>query len=252
MFRNIPIKNETQIAAMREGGKYLAEILQAVKKYTQSGMTTGELNDFAEKLISQKNLVPSFKGYQGFPAAITTAVNEEVVHGIPGDRVINEGDIITIDCGIFYKGLHTDAAISYGIGKISKQAEKLLKETENALYVGIDQVKPGVNVGAIGAAIEEYLKPKGITTFQELTGHGVGVKLHEAPYVPNQGPKTNGPILKAGMTLAIEPITCLGTVAEMETLADNWTIVTSNNVLAAQSEHTVLVIETGYEILTQI
>lgn len=251
MFKSHPLKSKEEIAIMRTGGKLLANTLQTVKAYAKPGITTGDLNACAEKFIAENNLVASFKGYQGFPASITTAVNEEVVHGIPGDRVLNDGDIICIDCGIFYKGLHTDAAISFAIGTVTdKKTLTLLKETRNALYLGIDQIKPGNHVGDIGYAIDNYLKGFNIETFRELTGHGVGHKLHEYPYVPNQGQKGEGPILKAGMTLAIEPITCLGK-ARMKTLKDNWTIVTVDGSLASQEEHTVLVTDTGFEILTE-
>jgi len=246
----INIKTPAEIDAMRTGGAILANILEEIKAYTQAGMTTHRLNEYAETLFAKYSVIPSFKGYQGFPAAICTAINDEVVHGIPNNAVIKTGDIIGVDAGVFYKNLHTDSAITFAVGSVSPIAQMLINETTNALWAGINMVKPGNQIGDVSYAIYNHLKKHNITVIPELIGHGVGHKLHEEPQVPNIGKQHSGPTLKPGMTFAIEPITCLGK-RNIETLSDKWTIVTKDGSLACQQEHTVLVTTTGVEVLTE-
>lgn len=247
----IALKTPTEIEAMRTGGQILATILQQLRAYTEPGMTTKQLDEKAEALFEHYQVVASFKGYQGFPGTVCTTVNDEVVHGIPNQTVIKEGDIVTIDCGVYYQDLHTDSAITFGIGSISSDAQHLLEETTNALWEGINMVQPGNRIGDISHAIGSYLKKQNITPIPELIGHGIGRKLHEPPQVPNTGKKHSGPVLKPGMTFAIEPITCLGK-RFIETLDDDWTIVTRDGSLSCQQEHTVLVTHSGVEVLTQL
>lgn len=233
---------------MRICGKILAETLQNLKKAAQPGTTTAQLNDLCLQLCEKNNVTPTFLGYKDFPAAICTSVNNQVVHTIPNEKPLEDGDLLSIDCGITLNGLITDSAISFIIGE-NPEAEKLLKTAKKALQAGIDQVKPGNKVEDIGFAIQNIVQKAGYHIIKHLTGHGVGRKLHEPPVINNFGKKGKGPALVPGMTLAIEPIIGVGT-GQTKTLEDNWTIVTQDNSLAIQVEHTVLVTPQGNEILT--
>ncbi len=255
----IKFKNKEQIAILAEGGKILSKVLSEIVNNAKPGITTGELNFLAEKLIGEFGGIPSFKGYQAawaehvYPAALCVSINDEVVHGIPNDsRVLKEGDIVGFDCGLKYKGLYTDMAISVGIGKISLEAKKLLKVTKQALMSGIKKIKPGRKLSDIAKAINSVVVRNGFSGVKQLCGHGVGFAAHEDPQVPNQWPSpgVRDIILEEGMVLALEPMVNIGDWP-VKTLDDGWTIVTVDGSLSAHFEHTVAVIKDGYKILTQ-
>lgn len=250
MSPHIPIKTPEEIQIMREGGKILAQCLQETKALAKPGISTFELDQFAENFLLNHNGKPSFKGYRGFPATLCTNINEQVVHGIPSKtQILKEGDIISIDCGFFYKGFHTDATVLLGIGKISKEKQKIIKTAGEALSKAIDYLKDGILLGDLSEAIEEVIRGNGYEVIEELTGHGIGRKLHEPPVVTNQRESTT-PILRSGMTIAIEPIFAAGS-GDIVTLEDKWSIVTKDHAIAVQIEHTVLITDDGCEILTE-
>lgn len=247
----IIIKSEREIEIMRQAGKIVALTHEELKKYIQPGITTKELDIIAEKFIRSHDAIPSFKGYNGFNGSICTSVNEELVHGIPGKRVLKEGDIISIDIGAKYNGYHSDSAWTYPVGKISEEDQKLLEVTKTALYKGLEQALPGKRLSNISHAIQTYVESHGFSIVREYVGHGVGKNLHEDPQIPNYGPPGKGPRLKPGMVLAIEPMVNAGK-RYVRTLADNWTVVTTDGKNCAHFEHTIAITETGYEILTKI
>ena len=244
----ISIRSEYELSLLKEAGHIVYLTHQYLKQYIKPGITTKELDKLAEDFIRSKGATPSFLNYNGFPGSICTSINNEVVHGIPSKRKLRNGDIISIDIGACYKGYHGDSAWSYGVGTISKDMEYLLKHTEEALYVGLKEVKPGARIGDIGAAIEEYANKYHLGVVKELVGHGVGSHLHEDPEVPNYGKRNTGPILKEGMVIAVEPMLNLGT-AEVFILDDDWTIITGDDEPSAHFEHTVAVTKDGYKIL---
>ncbi len=248
----ISIKNKAEINSMRKGGKILGEVLEKVCEMAKPGVSTYELDQFAENFIRQHGGIPGFKGYQGFPATLCTAINEIIVHGIPNkDQLLKEGDLFTVDCGVILEGFYTDAARSVGVGKISSEKEKLIKTAYRALGAAIDIIKPGIHLNEIGKTIENIVTKEGFFIIKDLTGHGIGKKLHESPIVLNYWEGKPGPVLKEGMTLAIEPIFSAGT-NNMKTLPDNWTIVTADNSASVQVENTILITKTGNEVLTQV
>jgi methionyl aminopeptidase len=249
--RGIEIKSDQEIEIMRQSARIVATVLKEISTLVQPGMTTADLDAYAEKRIREMGATPSFKGYHGFPASICACINHEVVHGIPNKKkVIREGDVLKVDTGAYYEGLHGDSCITIGVGKVSPAAARLIQVAEAALYKGIEQVKAGACLMDIAGAIEDHVKANNFTVVEDYTGHGVGRNLHEEPSVFNfrthQMPNVR---LRAGMTLAIEPILNAGSKVT-RTLYDRWTVVTVDNALSAQFEHTVLVTETGYEILT--
>ena len=245
----ISIKSDYEIELLRRAGHIVYLTHLYLKDYIKPGITTKELDKLAEDFIISQGATPSFKGYNGFPGSICTSVNEEVVHGIPSNRKLHEGDIIGIDIGACYKGYHGDSAWSYAVGKISDKKKYLLEHTEKALYIGLEQIKPGARIGDIGNAIETYANSHKLGVVRELVGHGVGSNIHEDPEVPNYGKKGTGPVLKEGMVIAVEPMLNLGT-RQVFMLDDDWTIVTGDNKPSAHFEHTILVTKDGYEILT--
>lgn len=248
----IVIKSESEIASMRKSGKILAEVLEACCKYAKAGMSTYDVDQFAEKLIREKGGIPAFKGYHGFPGTLCTSVNERIVHSIPRkDEILKEGDLFTIDGGVIYEKMYSDAARSIGIGQISEEKQRLIKVANEALNAAIDIVKPGIHVCEIGKVIQNIVESAGFHIIYDLTGHGVGRGLHEDPIVLNYFDGNKGPILKAGMTIAIEPIFAAGT-SEMKTLSDDWTIVTVDKSPAVQSENTILITKNGHEVLTEL
>ncbi len=249
--RGIELKTPAEIAIMRQSSAIVATVLKEIAAIAEPGMTTGDLDHYAEKRLRELGATPSFKGYNGFPASICACVNAEVVHGIPSKKkVIRAGDILKVDTGAYFQGFHGDSCITIPIGKISQKADRLVKVAEAAMYQGIDQVKAGNYLMDIAGAIEDYVKKHGYAVVEEFTGHGVGRNLHEDPHVFNARTRQLPNIqLKAGMTLAIEPIVNAGS-RFTKTLRDRWTVVTVDNALSAQFEHTVLVTEKGYEILT--
>jgi len=247
----IMIKTEAEIELMRIAGRIVAETHQELKKILRPGITTKQLDIIAEEFIRSKGAIPSFKGYHGFPATICASVNEELVHGIPSDRILKDGDIISIDIGANYKGYHGDSAWSYPIGNISDEAKRLLKITEESLFEGLKYAKPEQRLSDISHAIQVYVEQAGFSIVREYAGHGVGRNLHEDPQILNYGPPNRGPKLKKGMTLAIEPMVNYGK-RYVETLVNGWTVVTSDSSLSAHFEHTILITDSGHEILTTI
>lgn len=249
--RGIQIKSEAEIAIMRQSAKIVATVLKEVQEITQAGMTTADLDEYAEKRIREMGATPSFKGYHGFPASICACINEEVVHGIPSPKkVIKMGDIVKIDTGAFYNGFHGDSCITFPVGKVKRNTRKLLEVAENAMYKGIEQVRAGNYLMDIAGAVQDYVESHDYTVVENFVGHGVGRNLHEEPSVFNVRTYNLPNVqLKAGMTLAIEPIINAGS-KHTRLMGDRWTVVTKDNQLSAQFEHTVLVTETGYEILS--
>ena len=246
----ISIKTPREIELLRIAGEITGSTHNYLKQFIKPGITTKELDKLAEDYIVSKGATPSFKGYGGFPGSICTSINEEVVHGIPSNRKLKNGDIISIDIGACYHGYHGDSAWTYPVGTISKDKENLLKETEEALFAGLSVIKAGIHVGDIGYAVSKCANIYKLGVVKELVGHGVGNHLHEEPDVPNYGKRGTGPLLKAGMVIAVEPMLNLGT-AEVFMLDDDWTIVTGDDKPSAHFEHTVLITDDGYEILTR-
>jgi len=247
----IIIKTAEEIAIMKEGGKILAEILRTLGDYAKIGMSTRELNDYAEKLMKDFKVIPSFKDFNGYPASLCTSINEQVVHTIPSPKqILKDGDILTLDCGVIHKGFHTDAAITVFIGNVKKEIKDFVFVGRKCLQEALSKIKEGVYLNVIGDAVQKFTEEKhGYSVVRELTGHGIGRRLHEDPYIVNYKEKSPGPILKAGMTLAIEPIIAMGS-GNIKTLSDNWTTVTQDGLPACQWEHTIVVTKTGYEIIT--
>ena len=245
----ITIKSEREIELMREAGKMVSMTHQYLKNFIKAGITTKELDRLAEEYIRKMGGVPTCKGYEGFPATLCTSVNDTVVHGIPDNYKLKDGDIITIDMVIGYKGYQGDAAWTYAVGSISDDKKYLMEHTEKSLYEGVKQVKPGNHIGAISAAVEQYANKHNLGVVKELCGHGIGREMHEDPEVPNYGTAGTGPKLREGMVICIEPMLNLGT-ADIYILDDDWTIKTDDGMPAAHYEHTILVTKDGYEILT--
>jgi len=244
-------KTPREVEIMREAGRIVALTHQELKKHIKPGITTLELDQIAEDFIRSQGAIPSFKGYNGFPGSICASVNEELVHGIPGPRVLKDGDIISIDIGAMYNGYHGDSAWTYPVGKISDAAQHLLTVTEQALYEGLAQAKPGNRLSDISHAIQTYVEKHGYSVVREYVGHGIGQNLHEDPPVPNYGLPNRGPLLKKGMILAIEPMVNQGK-RDVRVLSNNWTVVTMDNSLCAHFEHTIVITDNGFEILTQL
>lgn len=253
----INIKSKSEIETMKECGKILAEILQLLVEKVKPGIYGDELEEIANIEIKKRNVIPSFKNYRmsensaPFLASICVSINNEIVHGFPFGKLIKDGDIVSIDLGIKYKGLHTDSALSVGVGKISEQADKLIKITRESLYKGIEQIKPKNRLGDVGFAIQNYVEENGFSVVRNLVGHGVGRSIHEAPEVPNFGEKGMGLKLYPGMTLAVEPMINAGDY-RIKCDPDGWTIRTFDGKLSAHFEHTVAVTENGCEILTKL
>jgi methionyl aminopeptidase len=247
------VKTANEIAAMRDSGRMLATVLQILKISLQPGMTTKQLADLADAELKKLGGEAAFLGYQGFPDVICVSVNDEVVHGIPRrDKTIAEGDIVSLDFGVIYKGMITDAAISLIAGRPKQRGHiELVKNTERALQIGIGMVHDQVRTGDIGEAIENYLKKHRYGIVRDLVGHAVGHQLHEDPNIPNYGRANTGPWLSAGMTIAIEPMVTLGT-DQVYVADDGWTVLTADGAWSAHFEHTVLITENGAEILTGI
>ena len=247
----ISIKSDNEIKLLREAGRIVYETHQYLKPFIKEGITTKKLDSLAESFIRSKGAIPSCLGYEGYPATLCTSVNEQIVHGIPGPRKLKNGDIITLDICACYKGYHGDSAWTYAVGEINDDKKYLMEHTKNALYEGLAMVKPGNRIGDISNAIEEYAKKYNLGVVKELEGHGVGSNLHEDPEIPNYGKKGVGPVLKKGMVLAIEPMLTLGS-PDIVILDDNWTIETEDYSPSAHFEHTVVVTDDGYEILTGV
>jgi len=236
---------------MREAGQIVAEVLELMRVSVEPGVTTAELDALAYDVIVKAKAIPSFKGYRGYPASICASVNEEIVHGIPGDRVLNEGDIISIDVGTIYRGFQGDAAITLGVGEITPEAQRLLQVTQQALEIGIERAQAGNHLGDISWAIQNYVENSGMSVVREYTGHGIGRKMHEDPQVFNFGEPGEGLLLRSGMTIALEPMVNLGDW-RTKVLEDGWTVVTMDGKLSAHFEHTIAVLDGEAQILTQL
>ncbi|RIX47865.1 type I methionyl aminopeptidase [Paenibacillus nanensis] len=244
-------KSESELRLMREAGRIVAETHRLMAQAVRPGITTGELDEIADKYIRSQGATPSFKGYNGFPSSICASVNDELVHGFPGSRKLNEGDIISIDIGAQYEGYHGDSAWTYAVGTVTPEVQKLLDVTEESLYAGLALVKPDVRLYTISHAIQKVIEAAGFSVVREYVGHGIGAELHEEPQIPNYGIPDRGPRLKPGMVLAIEPMVNIGK-RYVRTLEDNWTVVTQDGSWCAHFEHTVAVTEDGFEILTKL
>ncbi len=247
----INIKSDWEIELLRKANRIDAEVLQILKAHCIPGITTGELDRIAEEEIKKRGALPGFKGYYGYPATLCASINDIIIHGIPGKRKLKEGDIISLDLGTIYEGYYGDAAITVAVGQISKEAQKLMEVTEKSLHKGIDAALPGNRVGNISNAVQRFVESNGFSVIREFTGHGIGAKLHEQPAVPNFGNKGTGPILKEGMTIAIEPMVTVGGW-ETQTLEDGWTVKTQDGSLSAHFEHTILIKNGGAEILSKV
>lgn len=247
----ITIKSDREIELLSIAGNIVYETHEYLKDFIKPGVTTARLDELAEEFIRNHGATPSFKGYEGFPGSICTSVNQQVVHGIPGKLKLKEGDIISIDIGACYKGYHGDSAWTYPVGNISNDKEYLLFHTKKSLEIGLAKVKPGNRIGDISSAIENYALDYGLGVVKELVGHGVGTSIHEDPDIPNFGESGTGPKLKKGMVLAIEPMLNLGS-PNIVILDDNWTIETEDYSPSAHFEHTVVVTDDGYKILTGV
>lgn len=244
-------KSEKELGLMREAGRIVAECHKLLAAHVEPGITTGELDQMADRFIRSQDALPSFKGYNGFPSSICASVNEELVHGFPSKRKLIEGDIVTFDIGAQYQGYHGDSAWTYPVGKITEDAQRLLDVTEGSLYAGLALIKPDVRLFTISHAIQRHIEDAGFSVVREYVGHGVGTELHEDPQIPNYGIPDRGPRLKPGMVLAIEPMVNAGK-RNVKTLEDNWTVVTVDGSLCAHFEHTVAVTQDGMEILTKL
>lgn len=245
----IVLKTEREIGYMRDAGKIVGQTLQELKKAIVPGITTIELDRIADHYIRHAGAIPAFKGYGGFPANICTSVNEQVVHGIPSSRQLKNGDIVSLDVGAKLNRYYGDAAITVVVGEISEELKNLLKVTEESLYEGIKQAIKGNRLSDISHAVQLHAESHGYGVVRDYVGHGIGQRMHEDPQIPNYGPPGRGPLLKNGMTLAIEPMINLGT-PEVEVLADDWTVVTADGKFSAHFEHTVAVMDGEPMILT--
>jgi methionyl aminopeptidase len=242
----ITIKSPREVETMAAAGRIVAETLAVVAREVHPGVSTAALDRIAEQFIrSHPGARPSFKGLYDFPATLCTSINQEVVHGIPSPkRVLNEGDLLSVDVGVWLEGLHADSAATFPVGAVSPEAQKLLKVTQEALAAGIAQARAGNHVGDIGHAVQQVAEGAGYSVVRELVGHGIGASFHEEPQVPNYGKPRRGPRLVAGMTIAIEPMVNVGG-AEIRTLEDKWTVITEDGALSAHFEHTVAILENG-------
>lgn len=250
----ILIKSKNEIEKIRESAQIVAETLQLVKKHAKPGVTTFELDKIAEDYILSNDAVPAFKGYSqggadGFPGTICASIDQEIVHGIPSDRVLLNGEIISIDIGVIKNRYFGDAALTTGVGEISDEKQRLMDVTEKSLYIGIEQAKKDNHIGDISAAVQEYVESQGFSVVRALCGHGVGRKLHEDPQIPNYGRRGTGPKIKNGMTIAIEPMVNTGTY-NVTVAKDGWTVITADNLPSAHFEHTLAIINGKPEILS--
>lgn len=246
----IVIKSPSEIKIMREAGRIVATVLGEVRNQVRPGKTTGELDALAERTVVTMGAIPSFKGLYGFPASVCISVNEEVVHGIPQfDRFLNEGDILSLDFGAFYQGMHGDSAVTVPVGTVSDETRRLLAVGEASLWKGIEQLRPGKRIGDISWAIQSYVEAQKFSVVRQYVGHAVGRNLHEEPQVPNFGPPGRGLTLRRGMTIALEPMVNAGT-HETEVLDDQWTVVTKDRKLSVHFEHTVAITDAEPLVLT--
>lgn len=244
-------KSKDEIDRIHKASQIVAQALDVLERNLEPGISTLELDAIAESEIRKAGALPAFKGYRGFPATLCVSVNEEIIHGIPSQKKLKEGDIVGLDLGAIWEGFYGDAARTSPVGKISDEASKLLEVTRKSLMIGIEQAKPGNRIGDIGHAVQEFVESHGYTVVRDFVGHGIGRNLHEDPQVPNYGNRGQGHRIKAGMVIAIEPMVCQGQ-AEVEILPDNWTAITRDRSLAAHFEHSIAITNEGPWILSEL
>lgn len=247
----IVLKSEDEIKKMAESCRIVAEVLESIKKHVSSGVSTLEINEFVESYINKRGARPAFKGYRGYPASVCTSINEQVVHGIPSSRKLKDGDIISLDIGVYYKGFYGDAAVTLPVGSVSDKAVKLIMVTEKALEAGLGKAVEGNRLSDISSAVQGCVEAEGFSIVRSFVGHGIGRELHEEPQIPNFGKPGEGPKLRPGMTLAVEPMVNEGGW-EVVILDDGWTAVTKDRSLSAHFEHTVAITKNGLDILTKL
>jgi len=247
----IIIKSEREIAVMRQAGRMVATVLQVLTQQVRPGMKTKELDDIVDRELKKLGAAPSFKGYRGYPANLCVSINDEIVHGIPGERILNEGDIASLDVGAIYMGFQADAAVTVGVGEISSEAKRLIETTGGALKAGIADAYAGARLGDISAAIQHHAESRGVSVVREYTGHGIGREMHEEPLIPNFGIAGTGPVLKKGMTLALEPMVNMGDW-RTRLSKDKWTVLTADGSLSAHFEHTIAITDGEPEVLTRL
>ncbi|MBI5747654.1 MAG: type I methionyl aminopeptidase [Nitrospinae bacterium] len=247
----IILKSRHEIEKMKISNRIVAGVLEEVIKKIRVGVTTIELDRLAESVILKKGGTPAFKGYRGYPNSLCISINEQVVHGIPSNRRLKEGDLVSIDLGVYHDGYYGDAAVTVGVGEITDEAKRLLDATQKALYIGIEKATAGNHLSDISNAVQMYVEGEGFSVVRAFVGHGIGTSLHEEPQVPNFGEAGKGPLLKSGMVLAIEPMVNAG-VSDVDVLEDDWTVVTADGSLSAHFEHTVAITDNGVEILTKV
>ena len=246
----IPLRSEKEIQMLKKSGAILAKVMRELEKSIKAGVSTRQIDALAESLILAQGALPAFKGYRGFPASVCASINEEIVHGIPSDRKLKDGDIIGLDLGVNFKGYFSDAAVTLAIGKVPAKVKKLIDVTRAALAEGIKGAKPGNHLSDISARIQQYVEANHFSVVRQFVGHGIGLSLHEEPEIPNFGQANRGPLLKEGMCLAIEPMVNMGGW-EAEILENGWTAVTKDRLPSAHFEHTVVITAKGNEILTK-
>ena len=246
----IIIKSDSEINTMRQAGKIVAEVLRKISEQVKPGMKTKELDIIAERELEKTGATSSFKGYRGFPANLCVSVNDEIVHGIPGERTLNEGDIVSLDFGVIYEGFQGDAAVTVPVGEVSPEARRLIEATRESLERGISAARAGATLGDVCSAIQKHAEAKGYSVVREYTGHGIGRDMHEDPQIPNYGIPGTGPVLKKGMTLALEPMLNIGG-AGTRVAQDRWTVLTADGTLSAHFEHTIAVNDNEPEVLTR-
>lgn len=247
----IPIKNQEEIKIMQEGAKILAEIMKKLRDMTEPGLKTKNLDEVAEDLILKCGAKPSFKGYQGFPSALCTSINQEIVHAVPSERKLKSGDILSLDLGLYYRGFHSDMALTVPIGEVNPEAHRLIRVTRKALKRGISKVKPGNNIGDIENAIQKYTKSQGFEVIRDLCGHGIGKELHQPPQILNYGKRHSGSQIKTGMVFCLEPMVSAGSY-EIKKSPDGFGFQTADGSLSCHFEHEVLVTQNGNKVLTTL
>lgn len=247
----ISVKNSDQIKLMKEAGRITGEALYLAGEKVRAGMTTKQLDTIIRQHIESRGARPSFLGYGGFPGSACISINNQVIHGIPGSRVIEDGDIVKVDVGAFYKGYHGDSANTFAVGNVSAEAKKLIEVTKQSFWAGIAEAKPGNRVGDIGFAVQSYVEANGFSVVRRYVGHGVGAELHESPEIPNFGTKGRGVRLYAGMTIAVEPMVNVGS-PDVHELSDKWTVVTADGSLSAHYEHSIAITDDGVIVLTKV
>jgi methionyl aminopeptidase len=245
----IVLKSEKEIFAIRKSCRIVAQILADLRNMIEPGVTTKDLDDFAEKKSREMGAVPAFKGYRGYPASLCTSINEEIIHGIPSSRKLQEGDILGLDFGVIYDGYYGDAAVTYPVGEITSEASRLIEAAEQAFFKGFEKIEERYRISDISHAIQNSVEAQGFSVIRAFVGHGIGMSLHEEPQIPNFGPPGRGPKIKRGMVLAIEPMIAAGDW-NVEIKDDNWTAITKDKSLSAHYEHTVALTQEGAEILS--